>query len=174
MVKYILKRLLIAVFVIFGVTFITYTLFRMMPDNYVWRKFEETSQSNPNWQEQALRVMELYGLNVPVVKGYFIWLGQALAGNFGTSFIDGAEVVSKIKNAIPISFWMSLCVTILQLVIAIPLGIRAAVNQYGPADYITTVFTLLGISLPSFFFAAIMIKIFAVDLGWFDASLGSK
>ena len=55
MVKYILKRLLIAVFVIFGVTFITYTLFRMMPDNYVWRKFEETSQSNPNWQEQALR-----------------------------------------------------------------------------------------------------------------------
>ena len=172
MVKYVLKRLLIAVFVVFGVTFITYALFRMMPDNYVYLKFQATSQNNPDWEAQAERVMELYGLNVSVVKGYFTWLGGALRGNFGNSFSDGSEVVSKIKTAIPVSFWMNLIVTLLQLVIAIPLGIRAAVNQYGPMDYATTVFTLLGISLPSFFFAAICIKIFAVALGWFDSSLG--
>ena len=58
MVKYVLKRLLIAVFVVFGVTFITYALFRMMPDNYVYLKFQATSQNNPDWEAQAERVME--------------------------------------------------------------------------------------------------------------------
>ena len=64
-------------------------------------------------------------------------------------------------------FWMNIIVTVLQLVIAIPLGIRAAVKQYGATDYITTVITLLGISLPSFFFAALLIRVFASGLGWF-------
>ncbi len=172
MVKYILKRVLIAIFIIFGVTFITYALFRTMPDNYVYNKFMATAQQNPHWEEQADKVMELYGLKTNIIAGYFSWLGNALCGDFGTSFIDGMDVVDKIRQSIPVSFVMSLIVTILQLVIAIPLGIRAAVNQYGAVDYATTVFTLLGISLPSFFFAGLAIKLFAVDLGWFDASLG--
>ena len=172
MVKYILKRLLIAIFVIFGVTLITYALFRLMPDDYLYNKFLAQSGTNPDWLEQYKRVVKLYGLDVSVIKGYFTWLGSALKGDFGYSFINGAEVISKIKRALPVSFWMNIIVTVLQLVIAIPLGIRAAVKQYGATDYITTVITLLGISLPSFFFAAIAIKIFAVDLGWFDPSLG--
>ncbi len=172
MFKYILKRILISIIIIFGVTFITYSLFRMMPDNYVDAKFMAQSATNPNWQEQANLVKELYGLNSGVVEGYFTWLGSALKGDFGYSFIDGSVVTEKIKSSLPVSFIMSLIVTILQLGIAIPLGIKAAVNQYGPTDYITTVFTMLGISLPSFFFSGIVIKVFAVDLGWFDASLG--
>ena len=173
MLKYVIKRILISVLIIFGVTFITYALFRLMPDNYVYNKFAAQSQNNPNWEEQAYRVMELYGLNLGVVEGYFRWLGNALKGDFGYSFIrEGMEVTQMIKDALPVSFVMSLIVTVLQLAIAIPLGIKAAVNQYGATDYITTVLTLLGISMPSFFFSGIVIKIFAVDLGWFDASLG--
>ena len=172
MFKYIVKRTLISIIIVFGVTFITYALFRMMPDNYVYTKFAGQAAANPNWEEQADRVMELYGLKSGVIEGYFTWLGGALKGDFGYSFIDGAEVTAKIKAALPVSITMSLIVTVLQIVIAIPLGIKAAVNQYGAVDYATTVLTLLGISLPSFFFSGIMIKIFAVDLGWFDASLG--
>lgn len=172
MFKYIVKRILISIIIILGVTFITYALFRMMPDNYVYTKFAAQSATNPNWEEQARRVEHLYGLDLNVFVGYFQWLGNAIKGDFGTSFIDGVSVTEKIKQSLPVSFIMSLIVTILQIVIAIPLGIKAAVNQYGPTDYITTIFTMLGISLPSFFFSGIMIKVFAVDLGWFDASLG--
>ncbi len=172
MFKYIVKRILISIIVIFGVTFITYALFRLMPDSYVYTKFAAQSATNPNWQEQAARVEHLYGLDLDVFAGYFHWLGSALQGDFGYSFIDGASVTEKIKDSLPISFIMSLIVTVLQIGIALPLGIKAAVNQYGPTDYITTVFTMLGISLPSFFFSGIVIKVFAVDLGWFDASLG--
>ncbi len=172
MFKYIVKRILISIIIIFGVTFITYALFRMMPDNYVYSKFAAQSATNPNWQEQAARVEHLYGLDLNVFVGYFKWLGNAIKGDFGNSFIDGAVVTDKIKQSLPVSFIMSLIVSILQIAIAIPLGIKAAVNQYGPTDYITTVFTMLGISLPSFFFSGIIIKVFAVDLKWFDASLG--
>ncbi len=172
MFKYIVKRILISIIIIFGVTFITYSLFRLMPDNYVYNKFAAQATNNPNWQEQAARVEHLYGLDLNVISGYFHWLGNALKGDFGNSFIDGTLVTEKIKDSLPVSFVMSLIVTVLQIAIALPLGIKAAVNQYGPTDYITTIFTMLGISLPSFFFSGIMIKVFAVDLGWFDASLG--
>ena len=66
-----------------------------------------------------------------------------------------------------ISFGIALAAFILQYVIAIPLGIKAATNQYGAVDYTTTVFAMIGISFPSFFIAILLIKVFAIDLGWF-------
>lgn len=65
------------------------------------------------------------------------------------------------------SFFIAFVALIFQFLIAIPLGVTAATHQYGTRDYIVTVLTMVGISLPSFFFAAMLIKIFAVDLGWF-------
>ena len=117
MFKYIVKRILISIIIIFGVTFITYSLFRLMPDNYVYNKFAAQSATNPNWEEQAARVEHLYGLDLNVVSGYFHWLGSALKGDFGYSFIDGAAVTQKIKDSLPVSFIMSLIVTILQIAI---------------------------------------------------------
>lgn len=67
-----------------------------------------------------------------------------------------------------VSFGISFVALILQLIIAIPLGIKCACNQYGKLDYIATVFTMIGISFPTFFLGSIVIKFFAVDLGWFE------
>ena len=68
-----------------------------------------------------------------------------------------------------ISFGIALAAFILQYVIAIPLGIKAATRQYGAVDYTTTVLAMIGISFPSFFIAILLIKVFAIDLGWFPS-----
>ena len=85
----------------------------------------------------------------------------------GISFkYDGKPVAQVISENMWISFAIALVATVLQFLIAIPLGIVSATKQYSAADYIVTVFTMIGISLPTYFFGAIVIKIFAADLGW--------
>lgn len=172
MAKYILKRLSLAVLILFGVSIIIYTLLRFLPTDFVEVKFASQLANGTITMDQVNGMKDLYGLNDPILIGYKTWLSSILSGDFGFSFYYEKDVVEVIKESIGISFIVALIGTVLQLSIAIPLGIKAAVKQYSVFDYSTTVFTLLGISLPSFFFSALMIKLFAVDLGWFDASLG--
>lgn len=103
-----------------------------------------------------------------IFKGYFTWLGNMLQGDLGMSFKYNRPVSDVIKQNMGISFAIAFIATILQFVIAIPLGIKAATNQYGVIDYTVTVLTMMGISLPTFFLAAIVIRVFAVGLGWFE------
>lgn len=171
MFKYITKRLLLSILIIFGVSLLMYALLRLMPGDYVEQKFT----LNPNSEispERITAMKELYGLNDSVIVGYFKWLGKALKGDFGMSFQFDAPVMEVIGDNMWISFLLTLIALIIYYPLGILLGVRAAVKQYSIFDYTTTVITMLGISLPSFFFSAILIKTFAFDLGWFDTSLG--
>lgn len=103
-----------------------------------------------------------------VLKSYFNWLGNMLKGDLGTSFKYKRPVADVILDNMGISFAIAFIATILQFLIAIPLGIKAAVNQYGVVDYTVTIFTMIGISLPTFFLGALFIRVFAVGLGWFE------
>ena len=105
---------------------------------------------------------------VAVLDGYFTWLGNLLKGDLGMSFKHKRPVSTVILENMGTSFAIALIATILQFLIAIPLGIKAATHQYGPVDYTVTILTMMGISLPTFFFAAIVIRVFAVELGWFE------
>lgn len=107
---------------------------------------------------------------VAILNGYFTWLGNLFKGDLGMSFKHRQPVADVILDNMGISFAIAFIATILQFLIAIPLGIKAATNQYGVIDYTVTVLTMMGISLPTFFFGAIVIRIFAVELGWFDPS----
>ncbi len=102
-------------------------------------------------------------------KGYFGWLGNMLKGDLGMSFKYKEPVAKVITENMGISFAIALIATILQFLIAIPLGIKAAVNQYGVIDYTVTIFTMIGISLPTFFLGAIFIRLFVMELHWFPA-----
>ena len=104
-----------------------------------------------------------------VLSGYFIWLGNMLRGDLGDSFLYQQPVGKVIADHMWISFLISLVALVLQFVISIPLGIMSATRQYSVADYSVTIITMIGISLPSFFFAALLIKIFSSWLGWFPA-----
>ena len=142
-----------------------------MPGDYVEQKFT----LNPNSEispERIYEMKELYGLNDSIIVGYAKWLWKALQGDFGMSFQFDAPVMDIIGKYMWISFLLTLIALLLYYPLGIFLGVRAAVKQYSIFDYTTTVITMLGISLPSFFFSAVLIKIFAFDLGWFDTSLG--
>ncbi len=103
-----------------------------------------------------------------IFASYFEWLGNMFKGDLGVSFKYGKPVSQVIVQNMGISFVISFVATILQFAIAIPLGIKAATNQYGVIDYTVTVFAMIGISLPTFFLANLFIRLFAVELGWFE------
>ena len=105
-----------------------------------------------------------------VLGGYFSWLGNMLKGDLGDSFLYQMPVATVIADHMWVSFLISLVALIFQFAIAIPLGIISATRQYSVVDYSVTVVTMIGISLPSFFFAALLIKIFSSWLGLFPAS----
>lgn len=105
-----------------------------------------------------------------ILGGYFTWLGKLIKGDLGISFKYNRPVGEVISDNMWISFAIAIVATVLQFLIAIPLGISSATHQYSARDYIVTVFTMIGISLPTYFFAAIVIKLFAADLGWFPVN----
>ena len=105
-----------------------------------------------------------------ILGGYFSWLGNMLKGDLGDSFLYQLPVNQVIAEHMWISFAISLVALVFQFAIAIPLGIVSATRQYSITDYAVTVITMIGISLPSFFFAALLIKVFSSWLGWFPAS----
>ena len=106
-----------------------------------------------------------------ILRGYFSWLGNLCKGDLGTSFSNEKPVAQVISENMWISFAIAVVATILQFAIAIPLGISSATHQYTVRDYLVTIFTMIGLSLPTYFFAAIMIKVLSVDTGgWLPSS----
>lgn len=177
MVKYIVKRLLLALLILFGVSIILYFLIRLMPTSYFENQFYAAHpNATPEEQETLKNLLALYGLDDNSVggifKGYFSWLGKFLRGDMGTSFKYDMKVEQVILKNMGISFAISFVALILQLLIAIPLGIKCACNQYGKFDYTVTVICMICMAFPSFFLGNLFIKWFAVDLGWFDPTGG--
>jgi len=101
-----------------------------------------------------------------ILGGYFTWLGNLLKGDMGYSFMYERPVAEVITEYMWISFAIAIVATLLQFLISIPLGISSATHQYSARDYLVTIFTMIGLSLPTYFFAKVAIKIFSVDLGW--------
>lgn len=174
MFKYIVKRLLLTVLVLFGVSLIIYFSVRLMPTDYLDTKFSAQLQQGTVTQAQIDAAKELYGLAdnsfLGIIKGYGKWLGNTLQGNLGESFMFQKPVEKVIFENMGTSFIIAFIATILEFLIAIPLGIKAATNQYGKIDYTVTVLTMIGISLPTFFMGALLIRIFSLGLGWFPTN----
>ena len=168
--KYIAKRLGISVLILLLVIFIIYVLMRCLPSSYVETMALQLSQAPgakpyEQWVEQ---LNAQYGLDVGLVPGYFVQLKNMLTGNFGDSWKYTVTVTQKFSEVIWLSFAIGSIALALELLIAIPLGVVAAIRQYSRTDYAITAGALLGISLPTFFFATVLKLIFSVKLGWFD------
>lgn len=174
MFKYIVKRLAISVVILLGVSIIIYTMVRLMPTDYVDSKYASQLQSGTINQEDIDHFKSLYGIGdnsfKGIVGGYLKWIGNLCKGDLGLSFKYEKPVAQVIGENMWISFAIAVIATILQFLIAIPLGISSATHQYSVRDYAVTVFTMIGISLPTYFFAAIVIKLFSVNLGWFPSN----
>lgn len=168
--RYIVRRLLISVVILLFVAFIIYALMRLLPSSYVDKVARERSMAfgARSYEDWLAQLNALYSMDKNVFEGFFVWLGNAFTGNFGDSWWYNVPVIEKFKQVILDSFILTFVVTILQFVIAVPLGILSAKKQYSRTDYTVTVIALIGISLPSFFFASTLKYIFSVNLGWVD------
>ena len=170
MVKYIIKRLIIAVLLLFGVSIILYIMLRCMPTSFVEEKIMQINQTGGEVSEEMVQLLlHTYGLDTDMFTGYFTWLGNIFQGDFGNSFITQHPVLDDVFNGdrIGTSFLIAAVSVVFEFLIAIPLGITAATHQYSIRDYVVTILVLIGISLPSFFFGQMLKNIFAVNLGWF-------
>lgn len=168
--KYIIKRILISIVILFFVAFIIYALMRCLPTSYIenmarQKSMQPGSKSFDEWMEQ---LTAMYNMDKGIVYGFFAWIGQMFRGEFGDSWFYTVPVIQKFNSSIWISFWMGLVAMVLELILAIPLGVIAATKQYSKTDYTISVLALAGISLPTFFFASLLKLLFSVKLGWFD------
>ena len=170
MKKFVLKRVLISIVLLFFVTMIIYGIMRCMPTSFVENKARELAQKpgSKTYKEWKEQLDEAYGLDCGVVQGYCHWASQAVRGQFGDSWYWNKPVLDKFAEVIWYSFALGLASFILEIIIAIPAGIAAARRQYSALDYTITVIALIGISLPSFFFATILKWVFSIKLGWVD------
>lgn len=174
MFQYIIKRLAISVLILLGVSVIIYSMVRLMPNDYVDTKYASQLQSGTITLDDIAHFKSLYGIGdnsfKGIIGGYLKWIGNLAQGDLGLSFKYEKPVGQVISENMWISFAIAVIATILQFSISVPLGISSATHQYSLRDYAVTFFTMIGISLPTYFFAAIVVKVFAVDLELFPPS----
>ncbi len=175
MLKYIIKRLVMAIGILLGVSMIIYFLIRLMPVDFIQDKINAINQGGATVSQETVDAMyEMYGLGddtfMGILNGYFNWLGSLAKFDLGTSFVYGIPVAQVIVEHMGISFAIALIATIFEFLIAIPLGITAATHQYSFRDYLVTILVMIGISLPSFFFGNMLKDFLALKLGLFPAS----
>lgn len=168
--KYIIKRLLLSVLILFFVAFIIYALLRSLPTSYIESMALQRSQApgSKSYQEWLVQLTEAYGMDKGLVAGFFGWLKNAITLNFGDSWVFTKPVLEVFNETVWLSFVMGVIAFTLELLIAIPLGIIAATKQYSRTDYIISVLGLATISLPTFFFISLVQLVFSIKLKWFD------
>ena len=171
MAKYTIKRLLYSALILFFVMFLIYVLMYNMPMGYIETKARELASSpgaSKSYSEWLADLNAQYGMDKGIVQGYFTWLKSAVRGEWGESWSWTVPVTQKFHDTVWYSFALGLVSFILEILIAIPLGIAAARKQYSFTDYFTTVVSMICISMPTFFLATILKYVFSVKLGWFE------
>ncbi len=158
---YILKRILNAFPILILVSIISFFIIRLSPIDPL-----SELKLNPAISPQTLEAERVrLGLDLPLYKQYLRWGGNFLKGDLGVS-TSGEFVSDRLKERIPNTLLLTGIVIVLTWLVGIPLGIYAALNWRKPADRIITVFTSVGMAIPSFFYALLLL-VFAVKTGWF-------
>ena len=160
MIKYIGKRFLQLIPILFGITFITFTMMNTTAVDTVDKLLENTGSVVSQEVEESMR-NEL-GLDKPFLVQYGQWLLGIFKGDMGS----GKDVFSTIISKLPNTFFLMASSILLTVIISIPLGIIAAVFQNKFIDYIIRVLSFIGNSLPGFFLALLLILLFSVKLKW--------
>ncbi len=167
--QFVLRRLLIAIPVLIGVTLLSYLLVDLAPGDPVTAFIDPVTRAELGEEWVELRQEQL-GLNEPVAVRYLLWLRELGQGNLGFSLISGQSVTGQILDRFGPTLLLMGTALFLGTVIGIPLGILLAVRQYSLLDYLTTIGGFLAISTPSFFLGLSLVYLFAVRWRVFPSS----
>ena len=172
MLKYVLKRLLYFVILIFVMSFLTFMLYNMIPGDPARVEVQSIKNKVPAevYQQMYQQARQRLGLDDPLLVRYGRWMGNILKGDFGMSSVYKQPVRELIVAPMKNTIFINIFAILLSLGIAIPIGIRCAVKQNSIFDNTVQVFTIIGYSLPTFIIALVCIFIFAVKLEWFPVS----
>nr|WP_255606711.1 MULTISPECIES: ABC transporter permease [Enterobacterales] len=151
-----LKRLLLMVYTLLVVSLLVFGITQLLPADAAVTLLGQNATP-----EALAAVRERLGLDAPAWLQYWHWLTQALQGNFGVSMRNGLEVAPTLLTALSRSLLLAVCALILMLIIAIPLGIWAAVRRGKTADVLVSVISYIGISFPEFVTATLVLLLFA-------------
>ncbi|MBA2521531.1 MAG: ABC transporter permease [Chloroflexia bacterium] len=169
MSQFVLRRVLIAVPVLIGVTLLAYLLVNLAPGDPVTAMIDPATRAElgQEWVEQR---REQLGLNDPPLVRYLLWLQQVAQGNLGYSLVGGQPVAEQIGARIGPTALLMGTALLLGGVIGIPLGILSAIRQHSILDYLTTVAGFLTVSTPSFFLGLSLVYLFAIRWRAFPSS----
>ena len=159
---YLLRRLLIALPSVLGISVVLFTVLALAPGD----PFEELA-TNPNVPAEV-RVMlrAKFGLDDPIWQRYFRWLAAMLQGDWGYSFISRVDVDTLILQRMPVTLAVIGASQVLALMIALPVGIYSAAKPYSWFDRIASTLAFVGFSLPTFFTGLLLILLFSIKLDW--------
>src|ERR1039457_4651893 len=168
MTAYLVKRILMLIPPLVGITLITFTVIHLAPGEPV----EMQMAMNPKVGKEARdRLKKFYGLDQPLQVQYFTWVGKLAQLDLGRSFSsDNPRVTDKIKKRLPVTISLNIIALLLEFGLAIPIGILAATHRDTLLDKGITVFVFLGFAVPTFWLALLLMYFFGVKLNWLPIS----
>ena len=168
MLRYIVKRLLFMIPLLFGITVICFTVMHLAPGSPT----DLQTQMNPRASvEMKERLRAMYDLDKPLPEQYIRWVGKLAVLDLGVSFsTDRRPVADKILERLPITILLNVLSLLLILVVAIPLGVLSAVRQDSLFDRVAGVVVFIGFAVPTFWLALLLMILFGVHLGWLPIS----
>ena len=159
---YILRRLLIALPSLLGISVVLFTVLALAPGD----PFEELA-TNPNVPaEVRLMLRAKFGLDDPIWQRYFRWLYAMLHGDWGFSFISRVDVDTLILQRVPVTLAVIGASQVVALLVALPVGVYSAARPYSWFDRIASTLAFIGFSLPTFFTGLLLILLFSITLNW--------
>ena len=160
--KYLIRRLLIAIPSLIGISIVLFTVLALAPGD----PFEELA-TNPNVpREVAENLRKQFGLDDPVAVRYVRWAKSMVVGDWGFSFNSRVDVDKLILGRLPVTLFVIGSSQIVALLIALPIGIYAATRPYSIFDQVANTFAFVGFSLPTFFTGILFILLFSIKLDW--------
>jgi len=157
--RYIAGRLLQSLFLLIGVSILTFTIIQLAPGSFA----EMVGDSMDASMEDRARLAAMWGLDRPIHEQYLRWAGNVLRGNFGQSLVTARPVFDMIMERMPATIVLNLIVIFFIYLIALPIGILSAVKQYSWFDHVMTFFAFIGSAMPGFFFAMMLIYLVAMN-----------
>ena len=159
MARYLTQRLIYMFFLLWMVSVVTFIIIQLPPGDYLSvliSRLEAQSGGNVNGEViDALR--QQYGLDLPLYQRYFKWLGAVMQGNFGYSYDWERPVRDLIGQRLTLTFLIAIISAFVTYAVAIPIGIYSATNQYSMGDYVFTTVGFLGLAIPNFMLALVLL-----------------
>jgi peptide/nickel transport system permease protein len=165
---FVVRRLLLVVPLLIGITFISFIVISLAPGGPLDFLEVENPDLSPDVKRQ---LTELYGLDKPLVVQYGSWLARVARLDFGRSFLpDGRPVLAKIGERMPVTLALNVVELLIIVVVAVPIGVLSATRQYSLFDKVTTIFVFAGFATPDFWLALLLMSLFGAQLGWLPIS----